>query len=148
MFFVISIKKSSVMKSKSTFLLLFAFLMLLSCDEALECVFGLEPEINETTIASATLNENYFQRITAEVDNAANDNSFDYFFDIIGDLPIGIDVVFFPRRIELIGVPEEAGAFEFTVFLAVERFENGFLDTSPTCSDDVRTDFTLFVNEQ
>lgn len=141
-------EKSSIMKSKFTFLLLITSLTLSSCDEALECVFGLEPEINETSISSATLNQPYRERITAEVDNAANDNSFDYFFDVIGELPIGVDIVFFARRIELIGIPEEAGAFDFTVYLSVERFEDGFLDTSPTCSDDVSRDFTLFVNEE
>ncbi|WP_299114357.1 hypothetical protein [uncultured Winogradskyella sp.] len=135
------------MKSKTTFILLFSFLALLSCDEALECLFGVNPEINETSISSATLDENYFQRITAEVDNAANDNSYDYFFDIIGDLPLGVDAVFFARSIELIGVPEETGAFEFTVFLSVERFEDGYYDSSPTCNDSARRDFTLFVNE-
>ncbi|WP_296344801.1 hypothetical protein [Winogradskyella sp.] len=44
-------------------------------------------------------------------------------------------------------MPEELGAFEFTVFLYVERFEDGFYDSSPTCKDEVSQDFTLFVNE-
>ncbi|TCK68969.1 hypothetical protein DFQ05_0480 [Winogradskyella wandonensis] len=135
------------MKSKTTFLLLFSFFTLMSCHEELECLFGLEPEINETSIASATLNEPYYQRITAEVDNAVNDNSFDYFFEVIGDFPQGIDVVFLSRSLEILGVPEEAGVFEFTVFLSVERFEDGVYDSSPTCSDYARTDFTLVVNE-
>ncbi|RZN80647.1 MAG: hypothetical protein EVB11_11360 [Winogradskyella sp.] len=135
------------MKSKSTFLFLCSFLMLLSCDEALECLFGVNPEINETSISSATMGENYFQRITAEVDNDANDNSYDYFFDIIGDFPVGVDAVFFARSIEIIGVPEETGAFDFTVYLYVERFEDGYYDSSPTCNDSVSRDFTLFVNE-
>jgi len=147
MFFVISMRNSSVMKSKPIFLLLFSFLTLLSCEEAIECFLGINPEINETTISSATLNEPYSQRITAEVDNEVNDNSYDYFFDVIGDFPPGIDVVFLSRSIEILGVPEESGAFDFTVFLYVERFENGFYDSSPTCKDEVRQEFTLFVNE-
>ena len=136
------------MKSKFTFLLPLIAFTLLSCDEELECLFGLEPEINEKSISSAVVNQQYFDRITAEVDNAVNDDSFDYFFTITGDIPEGIDVISFPRSIEFIGVPEETGFFDFTVFLAVEKIKNGRLDSSPTCEDTARTDFTLFVAEE
>ena len=136
------------MKSKITFLLPLIVFTFLSCDEELECLFGLKPEINTKTISSAIVNQEYFDRITAEVDNAVNDDSFDYFFTITGDIPEGIDVIFFPRSIEFRGAPEETGSFDFTVFLAVEKIEDGRLDSSPTCVDSVSTDFTLFVADQ
>ncbi|RNC87030.1 MAG: hypothetical protein ED556_06300 [Winogradskyella sp.] len=135
------------MKSKTTLFFLLTFFTLSSCDEALECVFGVNPEINESVISSGFLDEPYQQRITAEVDNDANDNSYDYFFEVFGDLPAGIEVLFFPREIRLIGRPEEAGSFDFTVYLSVESFQDGFFDASPTCDDVVSKDFTLFVNE-
>lgn len=136
------------MKSKFTPLLFLFIFTFLSCDEELECLFGLRPEINENSVSAAVVNQEYFDRITAEVDNAVNDDSFDYFFTITGDIPEGIDVLFFPRSIDFIGVPEEAGTFNFTVFLAVEKIEDGRLDSSPTCTDSVSTDFTLVVADE
>lgn len=135
------------MKTTHIFSVLAAFLLLVSCEDALECLFGIRPEINETAITTAFLDEPYEQRITAEVDNDPNDNAYDYFFEVYGDLPAGIDLLFFAREIRIVGTPEEAGNFDFTVFLWVERFEDGFYDTSPTCGDEVSRDFTLVVNE-
>ncbi|ARV08838.1 hypothetical protein BTO05_03980 [Winogradskyella sp. PC-19] len=135
------------MKSKLYLPLLLSFFVLTSCEEFLECAFDIDPEINENTIASATLGEEYFQIITAEVDNAANDNAFDYFFEIYGDIPEGIDIIYFARRIEFIGRPLETGTFNFRVYLYVESFRDGYFDSSPTCSDDVSKDFSLVVVE-
>lgn len=138
------------MKSKYTILLLLFFVSFYSCDNALECAFGVEPEINENSVAPAQLGENYFQLITAEVDNAANDDAFDYFFRIEGDIPNGIDILFFPREIEFSGVPTETGRFNFRIFLSVERFDfnTGLYERSPTCSDEVSKNFTLDVFEE
>lgn len=135
------------MKATRLFSLLFVFLVLVSCEDALECALGIRPEINETAITTAFVDEVYEQRITAEVNNTANDNAYNYFFEVYGDLPAGIDVLFLAREIRIVGTPLEAGNFDFTVFLWVERFENGFYDTSPTCGDEVSTNFTLVVNE-
>jgi len=135
------------MKTLRIIPLILSIIFITSCDEALECALGIDPEINESSVDVAFVNEPYLERITAEVDNIANDNSFDYFFEVIGDLPDGIDLVFFAREVQLRGTPLETGSFDFTVFLYVERFEDGYLDVSPTCSDGVSKDFTLFVVE-
>jgi len=100
-------------------------------------------------VAQARLDQNYFQLITAEVDNAANDNAYDYFFRIEGDIPDGIDIFFFPREIEFSGVPSETGRFNFRIFLSVERFDfdTGLYDRSPTCSNEISKNFALEVFE-
>lgn len=141
------VKKTFIMTSKlrTLFPILILAITLISCDEALECTFGLNPKFKETRIATATIDRPYREFISAEVTNDSNDDSYDYFFEIIGDLPAGIDVVFLSRRIEFIGTPQEIGTFDFTVFLYVERFEDGFLDTSPTCKDEVSRDFSITV---
>ncbi len=125
---------------------IFLFMSLFSCEDALECALGRRPEINEKIISTAVVGEPYLQRITAEVNNEPNDNAYDYFFEVYGDLPEGIDILFFARELRIVGTPEEAGDFTFTVYLWVERFEDGFYDTSPTCGDEVSKDFTLIVN--
>jgi hypothetical protein len=132
---------------KRTLIIVIGFLTFLSCDEVFECVLGLEPEINETNIEQGFVDEPYFDTISAEIKNEPFDNAYDYYFEVVGDLPEGIDVLFFYRRIELSGIPLEAGRFNFTVYLTVETMEDGFIDTSPTCKDEVSRNFTLQVNE-
>jgi len=132
---------------RRTYFLTILFLSLLSCDEVFECMLGLEPEINEPSVDQAFIGEPYFDTISAEVKNEPFDNAYDYYFDVVGELPEGIDILFFYRRIELTGTPTEAGRFNFTVYLTVESFDDGFVDTSPTCKDEVSRDFTLLVKE-
>ena len=137
------------MKSKYIKLILFFFISFYSCDNALECALGIEPEINENSVAQARLDQNYFQLITAEVNNDANDNAYDYFFRIEGDIPEGIDIFFFPREIEFSGVPREVGRFNFRIYLSVERFnfDTGFYERSQTCSNEISKNFALEVFE-
>ena len=137
------------MASKHYLSLFVLFFLFLSCDDALECAFGVNPEINENFIPTASLDEDYFTLITAEVDNAANDNAYDYFFDVVGDLPDGINLYFEYRRIEIYGRPQETGRFNFRVFLSVGLFDpnTGFYDDDPTCSSEVNKGFTLEVVE-
>ena len=133
---------------KRTLLICFSFFVLFSCDEVFECILGLEPEINETSIAQANINEPYLQAITGEVTNEPFDNDYDYFFEVVGEHPEGIEILYFYRRIELVGTPLEAGRFNFTVYLSVESFEDGFVDPSPTCNDEVSRTYTLLVNDE
>ena len=136
------------MKTSHLLLLFFSFFFLLSCEDALECLFGINPEINETSVASATLDQEYFQRITAEIDNEVNDDAYFYYFDVFGELPLGIEVLYFPREIQLVGVPEETGEFGFSVYLTIEGYDDGFeYDPNPTCADGTNRAFTLVVNE-
>lgn len=137
------------MKSKNYLFIFLSFFLFTSCDDALECAFGVNPEINENSIEPAVLDQDYFALITAEVDNAANDNAFDYFFAIEGDLPQGINVFFNFRQIEIYGRPQETGRFNFRVYLSVGRFDpdTGFYDNDPTCNSEVSKGFTLEVFE-
>lgn len=137
------------MKSNQITLVFLLFISLVSCDNALECAFGLEPEINEDILDSARLDQNYFDLITAEIDNAANDNDYDYFFRVEGDIPPGIDIIFFPREIEFSGVPTQTGRFNFRVYLSVDRFDfdTNSYDRSPTCSDEISKNFFIDVFE-
>jgi len=137
------------MNSKNYLFIFLSFFLFTSCDDALECAFGVNPEINEDTIATGVLDQDYFAIITAEVDNAANDNAYDYYFNVVGDLPEGIELFFYYRRIEIFGIPQETGTFNFRVFLSVERFnpDTGLYDRDPTCDNEVSKMFTLQVFE-
>lgn len=122
----------------------FAFLFS-GCDEILECVFNINPEINQKQLIIGVVGERYRDRITAQINNEVNDNDYDYFFDVIGELPPGIFVEFNRRSVDIFGTPEESGVYRFQVELFVERFDiNGF-DGSPTCSESTIREFDLQV---
>ncbi|TAI49035.1 hypothetical protein [Flagellimonas allohymeniacidonis] len=122
----------------------FAFIFY-GCDEIFECVFNINPEIHQKQLLVGVVGERYSDLITAEISNEVNDNDYDYFFDVIGELPPGIFVDFNRRSVELFGIPEESGNYRFQVELFVERFDfNGF-DGSPTCSESTVRSFTLQV---
>jgi len=93
------------MKIKQLPFIVFSIFFLLSCEDAFECLIGRNPEINEAVVADAQLGQEYFQRITAEIDNEVNDDDYFYYFEVFGELPIGIDIIYFRREIQLVGVP-------------------------------------------
>lgn len=118
-----------------------------SCDEIYECIFNIEPEIHDKQLLIGVVGERYRDLITAEISNEVNDNDYDYFFDVIGQLPPGIFYDENRRSIELFGTPEEAGVYRFRVELFVESFDYNGFDSSPTCSESTIRDFTLQVLE-
>ncbi len=136
--------EKSIQLFRYGFLAFFA-LVFSSCDEVYECVFNINPEIHQRQLLVGVVGERYEDRITAEVRNDVNDNAYDYFFDIIGELPPGIFVDFNRRSVEIFGIPEEAGNYRFQVELFVERFDYDGFDGSPTCSESTIREFTLQV---
>lgn len=137
-------------KSKQLFrtgILTLFVLTLYGCDEVYECVFNINPEIHQKQLLIGVVGERYRDRITAEVRNDVNDNSYDYFFDVIGELPPGISVEFNRRSVDIFGVPEETGNFRFQVELFVERYDYDGFDGSPTCSESTVREFTIQVLE-
>ena len=115
------------------------------CDEIIECVFNINPEINDKQLVIGVVGERYRDRITAQINNEVNDNDYDYFFDVFGELPPGIFVDFNRRSIDIFGIPEESGVYRFQVELFVERFDINGLDGSPTCSESTVREFTIQV---
>ncbi|NKI32524.1 hypothetical protein [Croceivirga thetidis] len=115
------------------------------CDEISECVFGVNPEIHDRRLSMGVVGEQYYDVITAEVKNAVFDNSYDYFFDVLGELPPGVYFDIDRRSIELYGTPQEAGTYYFSVELFVETFDEDGFDGSPTCKEYVERQFSIRV---
>ncbi|MGX1929083.1 hypothetical protein [Flagellimonas sp. 2504JD4-2] len=122
----------------------FAFIFY-SCDEIYECVFNINPEIHQKQLLVGVVDERYEDFITAEISNEVNDNDYDYFFDVIGQLPPGIFYDVNRRSIEFFGIPEETGTYRFQVELFVEAYDYDGIDRSPTCSESTIRDFTIQV---
>ncbi|MEM9001771.1 MAG: hypothetical protein AAGB24_16045 [Bacteroidota bacterium] len=122
-------------------------LVLQSCDEIYECLFNIEPEIHNKSLATATLGERYSDLVTAEIRNEVNDNDYDYDFYIVGELPPGIFYDINRRSVTFYGFPEEAGTYRFNVELSVSSYDYNGYDSSPTCSDSTVRAFMIRVVE-
>ncbi|WP_396589687.1 hypothetical protein [Allomuricauda sp. R78024] len=117
------------------------------CDEIYECIFNIEPEIHNKQLLIGFVGERYSDIVTAEISNEVNDNDYDYFFDIIGELPPGIFYDINRRSVEFFGTPEDTGTYRFRVELFVESYDFDGFDGSPTCSDSTVREFTIQVVE-
>lgn len=117
------------------------------CDEIYECIFNINPEIHNKRLFVGYLGERYYDNVTAEISNEVNDNDYDYFFDVIGELPPGIFYDINRRSVEFFGVPEDTGTYRFRVELFVEGYDYDGFDGSPTCSDSTVREFTIQVVE-
>ena len=137
------------MKNKRKILGLFALIgalfFLQGCDEIAECVFGINPEIHNRPLAVAFVGEPYDEIITAEVSNEVFDNDYIYNFDVFGDLPPGLFFDFDRRSVEIYGVPEVEGTYNFTIELFVENFDEDGFDGSPTCDESTERQFSIRV---
>lgn len=139
--------KKSMGKSKRTLGIFLAVIIssFYGCDEIYECVFNVNPEIHNKQLLVGFVDERYYDIVTAEVSNDVFDNDYDYFFDIIGELPPGIFFDINRRSVEFYGFPEETGTYRFTVELSVESYDYEGYDRSPTCSEYTSRDFTIQV---
>jgi len=135
------------MKRKFTFGLF--FLLLLSCNDLLECIIQIDPEIDQTSIKTAVVDQPYSQIISAHVKNDPADDFYEYFFDVYGSLPDGMNIEYNFRSIEIYGIPQQSGSFRFTVEVRIGAYDDGNdFDPDPTCSGVAERTFTLRVEEE
>jgi len=119
-----------------------------SCDEIYECLFDINPEIHKKQLSVATLGESYFERITAEINNEVNDDDYLYYFEVVGELPLGIYFERNRRSISFYGTPEVLGTYRFRVELFVDySYDYDSFDNSPTCEESTSERFTIIVEE-
>ena len=139
-------------KLPSSFLVL-SFLLLISCQDALECIINKHPELSNQALSSAQVDQFYSDTITAQIKNEPSDDNYNYYFSIDGALPKGIDYYIDYRTIFLEGTPLVSGTYNFTVRLTVEQSdnyieecENKLNDCDGLCGDTASQAYTLLVN--
>jgi hypothetical protein len=116
-----------------------------SCDEVIECILKIEPEIHTKPMMVGQVYDEYYDVITAEVRNEPNDNDYNYFFDVRGELPPGVSYQINYRNIEFYGVPLSAGIYRFEVELTIELDTYDEYDSSPACGDTVVEQFRIKI---
>lgn len=145
-------QNASIMKQYLSFVLLFSFLLFTSCEDILECIINVRPELSQRELNNAFVDEYYFDTITAEVKNEPNDNGYDYYFSVSGNVPRGLDVIYEYRRIIFEGFPTEPGRYTIRVSLNVEAFNEFYYDDfgneryhDPLCTNNTSRVYTLVV---
>lgn len=103
-------------------LLPFIFLVFCGCDDALECGFtNRNADMQDKPVQILT--RDVFASIVyeAEVTNdIADDEDYEYTFDLFGDVPPGMTVTYENRQVVLRGYPQRAGVYDFSIRVFVD----------------------------
>lgn len=133
------------MKKQLFLLLLCSFIMFSGCDNILDCVTNKRPQIHDADFKSGQTGIYYYQEVTTEIKNEPRDNDYDYYYELYGELPEGIQMFVNFRTVSFEGTPEVEGRFYFTLELYVEPAfsEDGFEEAM--CSDFTSKDFSISI---
>jgi len=139
-------------KHQNKFLVLISFLTLFSCQDILECVINVRPDLPNKSLSLAQTDSYYFDSIKAEVKNDPHDDGYDYYFSVYGDFPEGLEYYIDYRTLVIEGFPEEEGSFNFTIQVTVEAYEDYYydddgnlIDNDNLCTDTTQKDYTIRV---
>lgn len=88
-------------------------------DEAVDCIFKISPELNGD-LGPGRVGSPYSGLITASVKNSPREDSFDYIFDVYGELPPGVEYSIIDRSVRLSGKPTASGVFVFYINVEIE----------------------------
>lgn len=133
--------------------LLISFFSITSCENVLDCIINVRPELHDKVLSTGFVDEFYFENITADIKNEVRDNSYDYYFNVTGSLPEGIEAYYDTyRQVVLEGVPRQSGRFRFTVSLEVFALDSYYYDdfgnrrfNDPLCEDYTTKTYDIVV---
>lgn len=140
------------MKHHLSLVLFLSLLTLTSCEDIIDCIINVRPELKGNELEPARLDEYYFETISAEIKNEPRDNDYDYYFSVSGNIPRGLDVVYNYREVVFEGIPREPGRYNIRVSLNVEAINEYYYDEfgnerrrDPLCSHNTSKTYTLIV---
>lgn len=141
------------MRHYSLIILLFSFFSLTNCEDIVDCIINVRPELADKALATGSFDNYYYDRITAQIKNEPRDNDYEYYFNVVGKLPRGIEVIYYDREVVFEGTPLETGRFSFEIFLEVNPYYNtynydgngnAYYDDA-LCTDNTSKLYTLIV---
>lgn len=133
------------------FFAVFGMLSLTSCDELTDCIASANPSLENKLLLDGFKGTAYADTISAEVKNDPNDNSYDYYFNVVGSMPSGLSYNVNHRRFNISGTPTQTGTFTFKLILRVDPPESydddgGFFnDGDRICFGDDTTERTYTI---
>ncbi len=124
--------------------------MFSGCEDFFGCVVNKRPEIHDATFRNGTIGVYYYQEVTTEIKNEPRDNDYDYFYEVYGDLPNGIQMFPNYRTVSFEGTPEVEGTFTFTLVLYVDpplKYDDDSGQYEEVmCSESTSKDFTITIH--
>ncbi|NRD23821.1 hypothetical protein HNV10_11240 [Winogradskyella litoriviva] len=137
------------MKSLKYLLLSVCFLCF-NCDDIVDCIINKRPEIPDKSFDVGNIGYYYSEALTSEIKNEPNDDYYDYFYDIRGHLPDGLELYSDFRTVSIKGFPEVSGSFTFTIQLYVDPPQYYDQDSQEwednLCSYSTSKEFTIIIN--
>lgn len=140
------------MKQYISILLLIAMFSFTACEDILECIINVRPELQNRDLEVGYVNQYYYDSILAEIKNEPFDDGYDYYFNVSGHIPKGIEVYYEYREVIFEGVPQESGRFTIRVSLDVDAINEYYYDEygneryhDPLCTDNTSKVYTLVV---
>ncbi|WP_406683619.1 hypothetical protein N1F78_13135 [Seonamhaeicola sp. MEBiC1930] len=140
------------MKQFFPIVLTFSFFLFTGCEDVLECIINIRPELENKSLVHGHVDEFYFESISAEIKNEPNDNVYDYYFSVSGNIPEGIELFYDYREVVFEGIPKETGRFTLRVSLTAEAIVEYYYDEfgneyyhDPLCSNNTSRVYTLVI---
>jgi hypothetical protein len=124
--------------------------LLFGCSELIDCVASARPDLHSKPLNTGTVGSNYSDFVDADITNEPDDNAYDYFFQVDGNLPVGITYHEQGRKVFFTGVPTVAGTYTFDIRLTVDppHYEDwGWNGGNRVCfgDDTITKEFTIVI---
>lgn len=137
------------MKKLLSLLFCLSLIILTSCEDVFDCIIEKQPELPNKSFAVGYQDQVYYQAFDAHIKNEPRDNDYDYYFEVVGDLPDGLDLFINFRTLSILGVPESEGVYEFTIYLDVlpplNYDEDGFEYEGTMCTQSTSKSYFIRV---
>lgn len=138
---------------QSLFTMLFlSFFTFTNCENVVDCIINVRPVLSDEKLAFGGVNQYYSEKIYAEIKNEPQDNAYNYYFDVRGNIPDGLDVIIDYREVFIEGTPTKAGRYTFTVYLDVDPPDGYYYDEDGNeryddslCSDSTSRTYTIAI---
>ncbi len=140
----------NIVRNISILLIASSAFLFFGCSELIDCVASARPNLHSKDLYNGSVGSNYADFIEADITNEPDDNAYDYFFQVDGNLPVSLTYHEQGRKIFFTGVPTVAGTYTFSVRLTVDppNYEDyGWDGGNRICfgDDTITKEFTIVI---
>jgi len=136
---------------KRLILLLVIFFCLTGCEDILDCIINVRPELPDKTFKIGHINEFYHDELLAGINNESQDDLYNYYFTDTGNIPEGLIMYYDFRTVVIEGTPLTSGEYRFTLNLKVEYKDtyydvDGNYEDGNLCDDETSNSYVIKIN--
>lgn len=139
-------------KHASTVLLITTSLLLVGCEDPLDCLIDDRPVLDTQKLNQPVLNQVFDASISVSVKNNPHDDLYDYDWRIEGALPPGVSYTIDKRLLMFFGTPTSLGSYPYSVNVYVSsdwNWQDTYgQDADEHCRQNVERNYTMVVAPQ